>query len=312
MARRAAGKKGRATWAWLLWPALGLALLLSQWARLRYPFTDNEGCLAHMARQWAFGRGLYADVWSNKPPLFFLPAYLLQQAFTLNETTLHLYSLSLHALDALALFALARRWGWGPGAWVTAFAYAALIVPPLFLPWSAESDLMMQPFLLWAFWAAQGKTPGGAWLAGLLWGLAFLTKQSAVFFLPAGLAALGWKEWPRLLRAGGGAASALALGMGPFFLKGEGLLALRDMIGSNSGYAPGGWRFLLHAPWYRGFLARWLGWVAAVYGGFFAVFLWNWRKARRGDPLPLLALWALGALAAACASGYFFSYYFIS
>ncbi|MGH7740250.1 MAG: hypothetical protein ACREL1_08910 [bacterium] len=290
--------------------ALLAFLWVTQKGRFPYPFTDNEGDLACLASQWA--SGVNRDTWTLNP-IRFLPLALLARFIPLTDYVLHLYVLAVHWAVALLLVALARRWGWGwNSAWVSAVAYALLVLSPLFLPWTADSDLLMQPWLLAAFWAASSRSRAGWFGSGILFGLAFLSKPSALFFIPVEVVLLGWKDWARMRWALAGAGLALTPGWLLLLWTGPGGFLSEGRVYFSGAYFWSGWRYLIHTIWYRRWLVNWLDWVLLVYALPLGVLLFKRFYLRRQNDGRPLVLWAGAALVSASVSGYFFSYYFMS
>ena len=97
-----------------------------------------------------------------------------------------------YALSALLVWDITRALGRGlRAAWIAAALYLVLPLFLVFVFW-AMAELVLGTAFLLTVWAAlrHGHRAFGAVLAGLLFGLTFLIRESAVFGLPAVLALL--------------------------------------------------------------------------------------------------------------------------
>ena len=300
----------------LLASGLVSAVLLSQWPYLHFPFTENEGMYACAAQQMVdFGSKLYRDVWDHKPPLLFAHAILIRWFFGISEISFHLYVVFVHCLNAFLLFGLTRKLNWDEkSGWLSSFFYASLLFPPLFQPWTLQADLLMQPFLILSFFPLFMEGSYFAFLCGCLWGLAFMTKQFALFFLPVYAAIWGFKKpwnWALFILGADLAVAAVAL---PFSLEGR----MADFWGAVSGfdeiYLKNSWSLFFQGDFVRSRILSFHLALFVIYGlPLIGVTAWFLRR-HNGDQTKrnFLAAWLLSALAACCVSGRFFSYYYLS
>ncbi len=231
------------------------------------------------------------------PPLM---SYFLAGAASLfgwNEIVLHLACLAVAFMAALGIYSLAQMWCERP-----LLTTLAAIFTPAFLVSSSTlmCDVMMLGFWLWALvlWEralANGRSPWLFVAAGVLAGLAVLTKYSAITLLPLlpilsilRTRKLGW-WWlglavPLLMLAGYELITARMYGRGLFFAAVHYAHATRIEF-------PGGWRasviiglafaggsllpLLFFAPWLWRRRALLAGGVIML-GGLFTTFrLWN-------------------------------------
>jgi 4-amino-4-deoxy-L-arabinose transferase-like glycosyltransferase len=170
------------------WIAIAALLVAALFRAL--PLTDNgfhpdEALYAYFARLIASGRNpLLAEVVVDKPPLpFYLNALSL---LALGPTPLaaRLPTFFAGIVSVALLYRLARR-VYEPrlaalAAWLFALSpFAILFAVTLFL------DPLLTAFVLWGWWMAAAQRTRGAAVA---FALAFAVKQTALFFVPLGLA----------------------------------------------------------------------------------------------------------------------------
>jgi hypothetical protein len=176
----------------------------------------------------ARGSGLTATYPNFNPPLsIFLMAPLLALAHTLHAvsygaqiTVVSLPFVVLVPLLAFITVRILRRLYPVMPETQQFLAFALIALSPLtwqsLTPWYHLEQPLMLCLLLCAVAALQARREG---LAGLLAGLAVLTRTTALMPLIAlGVLLLFEREWRGLLRFGGVAAAVALLGMAPFFL----------------------------------------------------------------------------------------------
>jgi hypothetical protein len=210
---------------------------------------------------------------------------------------------------------LAKKLGFGAlGTIASAFFYVLLNIPPLFQPWAARSDILMIPFLLLSLESSLDPKGRGDLRSGFWWAAAFFTKQSAVFFLPIFWVPGAFRSKDKVFRWIGGAVLATLLVLSPFLFQGGLGPFWAANVGFNRSYVQSGWRFFGAMDQFRSFELRWLGSALLTYGSPLLAFILLWRKkpAQGISTRTFLSLWFLCALASCCASGYFFSYYFVA
>ncbi len=300
----------------IAFPALFLLVCLVLNREFPFPFTDNEGAFVLLGREMGHGARLYADLWDHKPPFYFGLSWWLQSFSALDPVSLHFFGAVLHALNGFLLTRIAKRMGLSDGAAIgTALAYVGLLASPLVLPWTVDADLLCLPFLLISFDLLLSEGPVSPLLSGLLFGAAFLTKQSVLFLCPVvGLVYGG--QWARVRRWFIGAGGIVAL-TALYFAATDRWDDFSDaLIRFNSIYVQTGWQFFRATAAFRQFLVQ-LSWMAlAVYGIPLLLFI-HGVGGPRVSRVPVrnlffIGLWLLGALGAGCASGYFFTYYFVA
>ena len=195
--------------------ALCLTILLAALAPLG-PLTANrfhhdEAVYSSWGLEIASGRDLMVSgLPVDKPPLFLYVQALSFRLFGPTETAARLPSLVTSVLNVILLYQLGRRlYGQGVGL-LAAFLLAASPFAILFAP-TAFTDPMMVSFVLAGCLAA---TMGHWGWAGLVLGLAAMTKQHGILFVPLvlGMAYVSNLGRPRTVRspvaaAGGGRAA---------------------------------------------------------------------------------------------------------
>gem|GEM_PF-1721443 len=296
---------------------LCILIFCSQKPRLDLPFTENEGMFTCAAQEMVdFHSKLYLDVWDHKPPLFFAQAWLLREFFPLDEVHVHLCVLCIHCLIAFLILLIGRKLQLtNIGYWSSPFFYCFLITPPLLQPWTPQSDLLMQPFLLLSFYVGISKKPMLAILSGIFWGCAFFTKQTALFYLPVYIFLIEFKQLPRFSFFVLGVDLISAVIALPFLLDGRIQLFWQAITGFNELYVLNGWWQILHIDFIRNavfyfhkiFLATY---VMPLVGIFLSWFL---CRGKNGEIIySMILIWFLCGLTGCFASGHFFPYYYLS
>ncbi len=176
----------------------------------------------------ARGSGLTSTYPNFNPPLsMFVIAPLLSLAHTLHAVSygeqITVVSLPFVVLVPLLAYITVRilRWLYPEIPETQQFlAYMLIALSPLawqsLTPWYHLEQPLMLCLLVLAIAALQGRHEG---LAGLLAGLAFLTRTTALMPLVAlGVLLLVAREWRGLMRFGGVAAAVSFVGLLPFFL----------------------------------------------------------------------------------------------
>jgi len=298
--------------------------LLVRLPDLAIPLERDEGEYAYAAQEILRGYMPYTDSFCQKPPVVFL--WYLAGIAVFGETAagIHLVMVLAAALSALGIFLLVRRLqaaavpggDAGPFAglvpWFGAVAFALAAAGDGYFGSAANTEIfMLVPVVFGTLFLVKALDEGGRlrWLlAGLLFGLAFMTKQVAVFsLLGPGLFA-AWTLWrrertlralagPVLLGAAGALAAAAPLcawlavkgAFGPF---------LEAAFGFNLSYvgSPFGawkWEKILAVFGERFLLTDGLLWACALAG---LVLVLADRSARRNRPLLFALLWLAGSL----------------
>jgi 4-amino-4-deoxy-L-arabinose transferase-like glycosyltransferase len=178
------------------WNSLGVAGILLMGLALRLPplwahrFHQDEALYASWALLISTRRDvMLRTVPVDKPPLFF---YILARFFTWfgsSEAIARLPGLIAGVLSIWLVYLLARRLYDQRTAWLAATLFTASPMAILFSPTAFTDPLM----LLFGLMGCLAGTYGAWGMAGLGVGLAAVTKQQGLFFLPLVLS-LGWSS----------------------------------------------------------------------------------------------------------------------
>lgn len=193
-----------ANWAWreegraLLVP-LVLVFLFLVWGAQHlagYNWGWDESVLILGIREVSDGVSLYDPMWWNYPPLFFWISAAAFQVAGPSVAVARILALAWAGVAVLATAAVAARGGDGVAATMSALL---LLLLPAFVEKSrpAMADIPVVALAMLALWAAlRGRTLRGAAVAGAMFALALLTKQTALVLTPAvGLALLVGYSW---------------------------------------------------------------------------------------------------------------------
>lgn len=301
----------------IVWGLLFTALLIIEFPYFKIPFSENEGMFTCVAQEMSLGAKLYQDVWDHKPPLLFVHFELIENLFGNTEIPFRFYVVLLHCLDAVLLFSLAVRLGLGrKSAWLAAWSYALLLLPPFFQAWTPQAELLMQPFLVVSlcFWLSDNKWAWG--LAGILWAVSFFTKPTALFFVPLyPLLKPGEKIKPASFFILGADLAALAVVI-RFLLDGRLPLLSYALWGFNKTYVAWGWQSFFGNPVFQHQALHWHGVLLFTYG--LPILLALFGLFRNDSPdrpkIPKLhffiLVWFLTAFFTCLTSGFFHPYYY--
>ena len=202
------------------WLALGLILVGAAAIRLRLldlPLDRDEGEYAYFGQLLLEGVPPYAAAYNLKAPGIYIAYALILAVFGHTTTGIHLGLIVVTSVATVLMFVLVRNLA-GPSAGVVAAAlYATQALNPKILGFAAYAEhfvllfviagsIVLQPL-------ARSRPPLLLVAGGLLFGLAFLMKQSAGAFLLFAVLyiLLGMRDDTRLRLAAGAALVAGAL-----------------------------------------------------------------------------------------------------
>ena len=286
----------------------------------------DESLYFLVAEQWRHGHLPYTAIWDNKPIGIYGLFALFQEGFGDRVPSIRVASVLFISIAAFAVFRIALLVPLGDAAarrGAALFAGIAYIVCSLTNDGlAANTEIFMACFMVLA---VQSALAGRAFPAGLLFGLAFMTKYVVLFEAPALAFALlalnGGMGWAAVLRPGlamlGGAALPLLATMTLYLGTGHFHAWLEDSILANFRRIavpvslPAA-RYILLAE-----LRRWapLFLLTLV---MLAMAAWSVRRilARRGSTLAerfnlFLALWFLGGCIGVASAKSFFDHYFL-
>jgi 4-amino-4-deoxy-L-arabinose transferase-like glycosyltransferase len=286
------------------------------------PFERDEGVFATLGQTILNGDLAYRDAWDHKPPLV---ALWYAGSFVVFGETIEAPRIAaavFAALTAVLVFLVARRM-YNDRVAIAAGLIFSLCYGIPHLQINANSEVFLLLPLVAAFYAFhRARTEDSAgWLllAGVLSGLAFMTKQVAMwnfFALLAFLAYEGWRsqDWsaarPRLLVFAGGALAGIAPFFAYFALNG----ALEDFVYAVFTYnelfarqIPLGKRLLRMVTVKEGYLALATAflWVGA------AVSIFRMVRFKPGAREVLLLLWVAGSYLGVKTSGRDYPHYYV-
>ncbi len=285
------------------------------------PLTINEGIYSSIASKIGHGGQLYRDAWDHKPPLVFIAYYIAALIFKSVEWQARCLVLLAHLFTAIGIVVITKQLV--SKRWISlacASFYVALIMPAIYQPWSAQADLLMQPFLLAALSLCLSGRKGSWFWAGVFWAAAFYFKQSALFYLPL-FVYLGWNDILGLFSDFVWGVNGLSLiVIAPFVFSGRLDFFWQAVMGTNGNYVDSNWISFLEQSDLR---LRFLNLVVnslVVYGLATLAVLWSQlklaQKQRReggvGREVMVPALLLACSLFACCVSGSFYPYYFVA
>ncbi len=192
---------------WLTILALAAGIFALRWPTFGFKVWNvDEAIHAAVARTLLDGGVLYRDAVDQRTPLtYYAVAALFGVTGANNVWALHALAAALIAATGAGLFLLGREWQrTGAGLW--AMLLFSVFASALFHPGDAfalNTEWFVALFTSWAAWAFQRGARLGA---GILFGLAFLSKQPALLDLGAPVAVLLHAAW----RNGAGARRTLA------------------------------------------------------------------------------------------------------
>ncbi|PWH17311.1 MAG: hypothetical protein DDG58_08215 [Ardenticatenia bacterium] len=167
---------------------VGLAVLAPLPPMAGNRFHHDEAVYSTWALDIASGRDIMVSGSPvDKPPLFMYLQALSFLLFGATETAARLPSLTAHVVSALLMYRLGLRlYGRGAGL-LAAFLWAASPFAILFAATALTDSLMV----MWVLAACLAAVEQRASWAGVALGLAMMTKQQGILFLPL-IAGLGW------------------------------------------------------------------------------------------------------------------------
>jgi 4-amino-4-deoxy-L-arabinose transferase-like glycosyltransferase len=215
-------KRGAAMISWFRtgrwhWVALMGTVLFVAIVRLRLldiPLERDEGEYAYAGQLMLSGIPPYSLVYNMKLPGTYVMYALIEAVFGQTTAGIHLGFLFVNAAAIVLVFLLGRRpFGAGAGAMAGA-SYALLSLSPSVLGTSAHATHFVVVPVLAGFLLLIKSREGPrclktAFPAALLFGLSFIMKQQAVYFLVFAWALFAWSLWKE--RSSGGARMAIRL-----------------------------------------------------------------------------------------------------
>jgi hypothetical protein len=221
-----ASKKRRISKIWL-WIALAVILVFIAAIRIRLlqtPLERDEGEFAYMGQLMLKGIPPYLMAYNMKLPGIYAVYALVMAVFGQTIAGIHLGLLLANEIAILLLFLLSRRLFDNLTAFVAAAGYGLLSFSPSVMGTSAHATQFIVPLVLAGtlllLKAIESGRHGLLFAGGLFFGLAFLMKQHAVFFIAFAAAYYAWEAIQlrplNLKRIAGGTALILTAAAIPF------------------------------------------------------------------------------------------------
>ena len=203
---------------WLVALALALILLATAWVRLRllnFPLERDEGEYAYAGQLMLQGIPPYKLAYNMKLPGTYAAYALIMAAFGQTIRGIHMGLILVHGITIVLVYFVGRRLFGAICGVVAAACFGLLSLSNSVLGLAAHATHFVTAFAvagtLVLLKAVASKRSLTAWWCGLLFGLAFLMKQTGVFFgLFAGLFLL-WTEFRQRPVDWGGSARRVAL-----------------------------------------------------------------------------------------------------
>jgi len=285
------------------------------------PFERDEGVYATVAQGLLDGKVPYRDLFDNKPPLVYAWYAISFSLFGENVIAPRIVAAAFLSLTAVLLYQQARMVLPKGAAYCAAFLFALSTG----LPWVAlhanTEAYMLLPLMgsLLAFTVGmKNGRLGWFFAAGLLAGLAMMTKQVAMWNLLAlAMVALVWQRrtdgmsWravaPVFWMFAGTLISLAAVAL-PFALTG----ALDDFLYANLSY---NWVYVRFLSWAErldnlGAILFFLAVAAPFVAGALAGLVVVWRRRAQATDYVLI-LWAIASAIGVASGGRFFPHYFL-
>jgi hypothetical protein len=178
------------------WPWIGIAIVIIFVAAIRIrllqtPLERDEGEFAYMGQLILQGIPPYLLAYNMKLPGIYAAYALLMVIFGQTIAGIHIGLMVVNAIAIVLLFFLARRLFDNLAGVVAAASYALLSLSPSVLGTSAHATQFIVPLALGGTLLLLKSLDSAKYftlfLSGLLYGLGFIMKQHAVFFVAFGM-----------------------------------------------------------------------------------------------------------------------------
>ncbi|MGD0857545.1 MAG: glycosyltransferase family 39 protein [Dehalococcoidia bacterium] len=177
----------RKYWSWILVVLILLIVASTRIRLLQIPLERDEGEFAYMGQLMIQGIPPYLLAYNMKLPGIYAIYALVMTIFGQTITGIHIGLMLINIAAIILLFLLTRRIFDEVAAIVAAASYALLSLSPSVLGTSAHATQFIVPFVLGGtLLLLKALDSGKYWMiftSGLLYGLAFIIKQHAVFFI---------------------------------------------------------------------------------------------------------------------------------
>jgi len=213
------------------WPWIAFAVILVFVAAIRIrllqiPLERDEGEFAYMGQLMLQGIPPYLLAYNMKLPGIYGAYALVMEIFGETIAGIHLGLLVVNGIAVVLLFLLTRRLFDDLAGLVAAASYALLSLSPSVLGTSAHATQFIVPLALGGtillLRALDSGKYGVLFVSGLLYGMAFLMKQHAIFFIFFAVIHFMWSTlWKRpfdLKRLAGGSIILMIVSAIPFIV----------------------------------------------------------------------------------------------
>lgn len=174
-------------WSWLALAVIIIFVAAIRIRLLQIPMERDEGEFAYMGQLLLQGIPPYLTAYSMKLPGIFVAYALVMAVFGQTITGIHVGLMLVNAVAIVLVFLLARRLLDDIAGVVAAVGYGLLSLSPSVLGTSAHATQFIVPLALGGtLLMLKSLDSGKYWIllaSGLLYGLAFIMKQHAVFFI---------------------------------------------------------------------------------------------------------------------------------
>ncbi|MEK7576212.1 MAG: glycosyltransferase family 39 protein [Patescibacteria group bacterium] len=199
-------------------------------SNLFVPFERDEGLYAYIAQRLSLGDIPYKDVFDSKPPMIDILYWIAFRIFGESELSVRIFMNIYTFAGAYALYLITKRiFSYRIGL-LSAITFLIVTMSPTVFGQSANTEIFMAlPIILAISLLWRGSETNNHrlfFLAGLLLGLAYLTKQVAIFYIAGFIPLICltiWLEnnnWKNLLLYIGGAIIPFGLSIIIYFLLG--------------------------------------------------------------------------------------------
>ncbi len=176
---------------------LGIIVLVSllRMLHLGFPLERDEGEFGYIAQEMLRGVPMYESAYTQKLPGTYLFYALFLVLFGQSITAIHLGLLLVNAANMWLLFLILRRTHGGPAGCIGALVFGVMGMSPTVLGFAGHATFFVSLFALLGLYvllrARERDHPALYFASGLSFGLAFLMKQSGVFYATLAVIPIG-------------------------------------------------------------------------------------------------------------------------
>ena len=174
-------------WSWLAVAVIIIFVVAIRIRLLHIPLERDEGEFAYLGQLLLQGIPPYLNAYSMKLPGIYVAYALVMAIFGQTIAGIHIGLMLVNAVAIILMFLLARRLFDDIAGVVAAAGYGLLSLSPSVLGTSAHATQFIVPFALGGtLLMLKSLESGKYWMllaSSLLYGLAFIMKQHAVFFI---------------------------------------------------------------------------------------------------------------------------------